>query len=132
MFNNQFTFKGVTFGSLCSGSIPAIIGMLNNCDMRYAMIGDKIIGYKDEDITDAISYIKVWDLSGNELAIWWLLDEERRNLAADLIKACEESGCEGPNSGCVGWPWDEKYYGDAPHGILVHFMWNVFHKRITA
>lgn len=128
--NNSFTFKEVTFNSLCNGNVSAVIGMINNRDMRYAMIGDKIIGYEEENPSYDVMCIDVWDLAGNKIAVWRLTGDERRSLAKELVSACEGAP-EGPNSGCVGWPWDEKYYGSIPTGSLVNFMWRVFHKRIT-
>lgn len=129
--NNSFVFKEVAFNSLCKGNASAVIGMLNNCDMRYAMIGDKVLGYENNSPSDEVMDIGVYNLAGTKIATWHLNGDERRSFAKELKEACEHAP-EGPNSGCIGWPWDEKYYGSIPTGSLVNFMWKVFHKRITA
>ena len=118
------------FNNLVTGNASAVIGMINNRDMRTAMIGDKVLHNK-EYRPGIVSTIEVYELDGTKLTAWVLSDNERRKISEQLVKACE-SAPVGPNSGCVGWPYDEYYYGDCPHGSLVNFMWRVFKKRITA
>ena len=108
------------------GDIPGIIEMVNNKDVRFCIIGNKILGYESTKPSKSNKMV-MYSIcrNGNFMKINLhneMSDKERHQLAK-VLEAAASLETDNAASGMIGW--DGKIYGFSD--ILPKFAKEVLH-----